>query len=274
MAFSFSKQRGPLPVRSMEALPVHKGRKFLVLGAAGGIGTTISELLQSQGAEIFVADLGDERVAALKQRLGCAGDVVDVMDPNSVASTVSSAIASLGALDGLANCVGIAEHCAPLETTREEWRRTFEINVYGLYDAARLVARHMIETGRSGAIVNIASEAGKRGHAETMLAYSASKAAVINMSRMLAEALAAHDINVNCVCPGSVRTPMLQDVARKFSGMTGQDQASIFESMISRQLERHVQPAEVAAVMSFLLSDGSMTIRGQAINVDGGDTPY
>lgn len=274
MAFSFSKDRGPLPIRPAQPLPLHSGKTYLVLGAAGGIGTAIAELLIAQGARIFVADLGAERVASLSQRLGCPGAVLDVMDPASVERVVSAAVTALGGLDGLANCVGIAEHYAPLDTTRQEWRRTFEINVFGVYNSARLVAGHMIETGRRGAIVNIASEAGKRGHSETMLAYSASKAAVINMTRMLSEALAAHDVNVNCLCPGSVATPMLHSVAEEFSRMTGQESDDIFASMVSRQLGRHIQPAEVAAAMSFLLSDGAMTIRGQAINVDGGDTPY
>ncbi|MGP4753718.1 SDR family NAD(P)-dependent oxidoreductase [Agrobacterium pusense] len=274
MSFTFGKQRGPLPIRDNRALPTHEGKKFLIVGAAGGIGAALSELLIAQGASIFVADLGEDRIEILTRRLSCNGGVIDVLDETSISATVNSAVAALGPLDGLVNCVGIAEHFPALDTSRKQWRRTFEVNVVGVYDACRMVAQHLIETGRKGAIVNIASEAGKKGHSETMLAYSASKAAVINMTRMLAEALASYDINVNCVCPGSVSTPMLEGVAEEFSEMTGQDKNSIFESMISSQLRRHVHPGEVAAVISFLLSDAATATRGQAINVDGGDTPY
>jgi NAD(P)-dependent dehydrogenase (short-subunit alcohol dehydrogenase family) len=274
MAFDLSAPRKPLPVREAPVLPLHAGKKFLVLGAAGGVGEVTADLLVRQGAEIHIADVSAERIKALAARLGCTGGTIDLSDSSSIESGVDAAIAGLGAIDGLVNCGAIAEHFPALETSRDGWRRTFEINVFGTYEAASLVASHMIAAGRRGAIVQIASEAGKRGHSETLLAYSASKAAVINMTRMLSEALAGHDINVNCVCPGSVATPMLRDVARHFSTMIDQTETEIFEAMVSRQLRRHVNPIEVASVMSFLLSDAATAIRGQAINVDGGDTPY
>ncbi|MBR9821699.1 MAG: SDR family oxidoreductase [Rhodobacteraceae bacterium] len=274
-AFTFSSEtRHPLPVRGGDPHPIHSGRRYLVLGATGGVGAQTCALLQAQGAQVFAVDLSPAKIAALTADLSIAGTTADISDETETAEAVARAIASLGGLDGLVNCIGIAEHFAPLDTTRDEWRRTMEINVIGGYEAAALVAKHMIAAGHPGAIVNIASEAGKKGHSETMLAYSVSKAAVISLTRMLSEALAPHDINVNCLCPGSVATPMLQDVAEQFSGMTGGDRADIFQSMISTQLHRHVQPAEVAGAISFLLSDAAMPIRGQAINVDGGDTPY
>lgn len=274
MAFDLSAPREPLPIRQAAVLPLHGGKKFLVLGAAGGMGEATAELLVRQGAQIHVADISEARIKALADKLGCAGSIVDATDSGSIKAGINAAVADLGVIDGLVNCSAIAEHFPALETSRDNWRRTFEVNVFGTYEAACAVARHMIANGQRGAIVHIASEAGKRGHSETLLAYSASKAAVINMTRMLSEALAAHDINVNCVCPGSVATPMLKDVARHFATLIDQTEDEIFAAMVSRQLRRHVDPSEVAAVMSFLLSDSAMTVRGQAINVDGGDTPY
>ena len=131
----------------------------------------------------------------------------------------------------------------------------------------------MSDAGTRGAIVSIASEAGKKGHKES-LAYSASKAGLISMTRILSEALADKDINVNCICPGGVATPMLREVSVAYSGVTSEPAAAIFDKMISQQLVRHLQPVEVARVVSFLLSDDAMLVRGQAVNADAGETPY
>ncbi|MGV3549326.1 SDR family NAD(P)-dependent oxidoreductase [Rhizobium sp.] len=274
MAFDLSPPRSSLPIREAAVTPVHAGRNVLVLGATGGIGSTTAELLIRQGARIHIADRNAQKVADLSEKLGCKGSVIDAADTDSIRQAVDGAIADLGRIDGMVNCIAIADHFPALDTPRDQWRRTFDINVFGAYEAACMVAAHMKAEGRPGAIVQIASEAGKKGHSETLLAYSASKAAVISLTRMLSEALAADDINVNCVCPGSVATPMLRDVARHFATIIDQGEDEIFEAMTSRQLRRHVQPLEVAGVMSFLLTEAAMTIRGQAINVDGGDTPY
>jgi NAD(P)-dependent dehydrogenase (short-subunit alcohol dehydrogenase family) len=131
----------------------------------------------------------------------------------------------------------------------------------------------MIEQGDGGAIVNIASNAGKVGY-PNMAAYNASKAAVISLTRSLASEWAEHGINVNAVCPGGVETPMLTDVARWIGEREGVDQAELLPMMMPAQLGRHVQPIEVGRVVAFLLSDDAAIIRGQSINVDGGDTPY
>jgi NAD(P)-dependent dehydrogenase (short-subunit alcohol dehydrogenase family) len=123
-----------------------------------------------------------------------------------------------------------------------------------------------------GAIVNIASNAGKVGF-PNMAAYNATKAAVINLTRSLAKEWAPK-INVNAVCPGSVATPMLMEVAENLEKSGVGEAKALFATMISTQLGRHVQPIEVGRVVAFLLSDAATIIRGQSINVDGGDTPY
>jgi NAD(P)-dependent dehydrogenase (short-subunit alcohol dehydrogenase family) len=199
---------------------------------------------------------------------------MDVGDSKSVAAGIEAAITQLGRIDGLVNCAAVAPHFGPLDTDRSEWRRIFDVNLFGAYQAASLVAKHLIGRRSPGAIVNVSSEAGKKGHSESLLAFSASMAGLISLTRMLSEALATHDINVNCVCPGSVATPMLREVAAHFSKMTGQPADDLFNSMISSQLRRHVDPFEVASVVSFLLGDDVIALRGQAINLDGGDTPY
>jgi NAD(P)-dependent dehydrogenase (short-subunit alcohol dehydrogenase family) len=131
----------------------------------------------------------------------------------------------------------------------------------------------MIEQGGGGAIVNIASNAGKVGY-PNMAAYNASKAAVISLTRSLAAEWAPHRINVNAVCPGGVETPMLEQVARWIGERQGLDPEALLGDMVPAQLGRHIQPLEVGRVVAFLLSERATIIRGQSINVDGGDTPY
>jgi NAD(P)-dependent dehydrogenase (short-subunit alcohol dehydrogenase family) len=120
--------------------------------------------------------------------------------------------------------------------------------------------------------VNIASNAGKVGY-PNMAAYNASKSAVINLTRTLA-AEWAPDINVNAVCPGGVLTPMLQHVADVVGSKIAENPDELIATMVPTQLNRHIQPREVGKVVAFLLSDAATIIRGQSINVDGGDTPY
>ena len=146
------------------------------------------------------------------------------------------------------------------------------MNLFGAYEASRL-AKSMIASGAHGAIVSVASEAGKKGHME-LLAYSASKAALINMTRVFSAVLAPHDINVNCVCPGGVATDMLRDVSVAYGRLVAAPADEVFSQLISSQLQRHIEPIEVARTISFLLSDDAVIIRGQAVSADGGDTPY
>jgi len=186
---------------------------------------------------------------------------------------VRSAESRLGRIDGLVNCAAIVVHADPLEVAWGDWEKTFRVNLFGAYEAARLVAMSMIAAGTRGAIVNVASEAGKKGHIDS-LAYSASKAALINMTRTLSAALARHDINVNCVCPGGVATDMLREVSVAYAKLVNAAPDEVFAQLVSSQLRRHIEPDEVARTISFLLSDDALIVRGQAVNADGGDTPY
>jgi NAD(P)-dependent dehydrogenase (short-subunit alcohol dehydrogenase family) len=273
--YSTSQHGRPIPVRSPEIFAVHRGKGIIVTGAAGGIGRAIAEHLLAQGAAVVVADLKEDAVAATVRALGTAshGVAMDLGSPESIAAGIAASEAKLGRIDGLVNCAAIVRHADPLEIPWDDWRRQFEVNLFGAYEASRLVARRMIAAGTRGAIVSIASEAGKKGHKES-LAYSASKAGLISMTRILSEALADRDINVNCICPGGVATPMLREVSVAYSGVTSEPAAAIFDKMISQQLVRHLQPIEVARIVSFLLSDDAMLIRGQAVNADAGETPY
>jgi NAD(P)-dependent dehydrogenase (short-subunit alcohol dehydrogenase family) len=233
-------------------------------------------LLAVEGARVALADIRPEALDAAVAATGSAEAFairLDLADPASIARAVATAEARLGRIDGLVNCAAIVVHADPLETAWADWERIFRVNLFGAYEASRLAAKSMIAAGAHGAIVSVASEAGKKGHMES-LAYSASKAALINMTRMLSAALAPHDINVNCVCPGGVKTDMLRDVAAAYGLLAGAPPEEVFPQLVSSQLLRHIEPTEVARTISFLLSDDAIIIRGQAISADGGDTPY
>jgi len=248
---------------------------MIVTGASGHLGRATAKLLGQQGAQVAVCDLEAARVEATVQELAPYGRFhtvpMDVAAVDGVADGVALAIERMGGVDGLVNCAAIVAHGDPLDVPRSDFESTFAVNVFGAYEVARRVARHMIDTGTHGAIVNVASEAGRKGHIDS-LAYSASKAALISVNRMLSETLHRHDINVNAVCPGGLETPMLHEVADAYSALTGDTPAQVFEAMKSDQIGRHLQPDEVARTISFLLSDEALLIRGQALNVDAGDT--
>ncbi len=265
-----------MPVRYPAVSKRHAGKAILVTGAAGGVGRATAELLAAEGARVALADIRPGPLEAAVAATGSADAFAvrfDLADPGSIAAAVAAAGERLGRLDGLVNCGAIVIHADPLATAWADWERIFRVNLFGAYEASRLVATSMIDSGVRGAIVSVASEAGKKGHMES-LAYSASKAALINMTRVLAAALAPHDINVNCVCPGGVATDMLRDVAVAYGRLAGSPPAEVFPQLVSSQLLRHIEPVEVARTISFLLSDEALIIRGQAISADGGDTPY
>jgi NAD(P)-dependent dehydrogenase (short-subunit alcohol dehydrogenase family) len=160
-----------------------------------------------------------------------------------------------------------------IEMSDRDWEVQFEVNSRAVSTCSRLAAKQMISQGKGGSIVNIASNAGKVGY-PNMAAYNASKAAVISLTRSHASEWAEHGINVNAVCPGGVETPMLTEVAEWIGEREGIDPEQLLPMMKPAQLGRHIQPIEVGRIVVFLLSDQAAIIRGQSINVDGGDTPY
>jgi NAD(P)-dependent dehydrogenase (short-subunit alcohol dehydrogenase family) len=274
--FSTRRPHWPLPLRRPKDFPLHAGKGFFVTGAAGGIGRATAARLAARGARVALADVrADALEAALATTFSADAFAVrlDAADPVSIADAVKTAESQLGRIDGLVNCAAIVIHSDPLEIAWADWEKIFRVNLFGAYEASRLVAKSMIGAGVRGAIVNVASEAGKKGHIDS-LAYSASKAALINMTRTLSATLAPHDINVNCVCPGGVATDMLREVAVAYGKLVDSAPDAVFAQLVSSQLVRHIEPEEVARTISFLLSDDALIVRGQALNADGGDTPY
>lgn len=266
------------PVTAATAYPVHAGAGIFVSGATGGIGRAIVQLLAEQGARIAAADIDTDRLRHLVTGLGgeAAGIYpvrLDLLDTDSISTAVTEATEALGAIDKLVNVAGVERMGSALELTKEVWDWHFGINVFGPFELSRQFARHLISRGAGGAIVNVASDAGKKGH-QDMAAYNASKAAVISLTRTLAEEWAPYGINVNAVTPGGVDTPMLHNVAHELSAMTGEPWEKILAATAAPQLGRHVATVEVARMVSFLLTNQVQATRGVSINIDGGELPY
>ncbi len=193
-------------------------------------------------------------------------------DPVAAAEAVLRVLEQFGRLDGAVNNAGIIQMNAAWDSSAQEWQAHFNVNVTGAYVIAQAVGQHLRNNG-GGAIVNVASNCGKVGY-PNMAAYNASKAALISLTRSLSGEWAHDKINVNAVCPGGVDTPMLGKVADWLSPRLEIPAKELLGNMGPAQLGRRIQPIEVGRVITFLLSDTAVIIRGQALSIDGGDTPY
>jgi meso-butanediol dehydrogenase/(S,S)-butanediol dehydrogenase/diacetyl reductase len=254
-----------------------EGKKILVTGAGQGIGRGIARAVAEAGADVGLLDLNEGPLAETAEHVEKASRtaqtfVADVTDADAVFTAIGAFIDRFGRLDGLVNNAGVIEMGPAIDVPRDRWDWQFGVNVWGLMNCCQLAARRMIDAG-GGAIVNIASNAGKVGYGN-MAAYNATKAAVINLTRTLSSEWSEHGINVNAVCPGGVDTPMLKGAADWVAQRIGMDAEELYGSMKPNLMPRHIQPIEVGRVVAFLLSDAAVIIRGQSINIDGGDTPY
>ncbi len=254
------------------------GKAVFVTGGGRGIGRGIAEALAEAGADVGVGDLrveGAQETARLVESRGrrALAVALDVTQEQSLEAAVLAMAATFGKLDGWVNNAGILRLDAALEAKAADFEAHMRVNAQAVLLGCQRAARRMIAQGGGGAIVNVASNAGKVGY-RSMAAYNASKAAVISLTRTLSLEWAEARINVNAVCPGGVDTPMLREVAEWLAPRRGLTADALHAQMKPGQMDRRIQPIEVGRVVAFLLSDAAAIIRGQSINVDGGDTPY
>ena len=252
-------------------------RCYLVTGAAGAIGAAIGQAIVDAGGSVMLLDIDAETAKTNAKQIdpnlqATAAAGCDVTHQVDAQIAVQTALERFGRLDGVVNNAGMIKMDAAWDATLADWQRHFEVNATGAFNLCRAVGDHLRGSG-GGAVVNMASNCGKVGYAN-MAAYNASKAAVISLTRSLSLEWAADNINVNAVCPGGVNTAMLDQVAQWLAPRLDTSAAALLADMGAAQLGRRIEPIEVGRVVAFLLSDDALIIRGQAINVDGGDTPY
>ncbi len=239
------------------------GRVALVTGAGSGIGRAICERLAKDGAKIGALDISAEAAIATVAGLGtdCMVLAADVRDPMAMRQAVDRLIAHFGPLDMAVNAAGVGASQWMVDTPIEVWERVMDICLKGVFVSTQAQARKMIEQGRPGVIVNLAStNAVQPG--EGLSAYCAAKAGVEMFSQVCALELAGKGIRVACVGPGLTDTPM---VARLLGNP--QARAAFLDNI---PLKRTAQPKDIAAAVAFLVSDEAGYITGQTLYVDGG----
>jgi meso-butanediol dehydrogenase/(S,S)-butanediol dehydrogenase/diacetyl reductase len=238
------------------------GMTALVTGAGRGIGRGVAEELVAAGAHVVAADIDLAAAQETSERLGDSSEAadVDVRDPASVERLLRSVTGTGRRIDILANVAGVLTISPVIDLPVQDWDRVMGVNARGVFLMCRAALPGMIDSG-GGAIINISSAAGKDGVAMAAH-YSASKFAVIGFTQSLAKEVAEFGIRVNAVCPGVVRTPMIDDVATAWK-------TSVDAMVTQWQLIKRTQDArEIGAAVVFLALMPSMT--GQSINVDGG----
>jgi len=236
------------------------GRCAVITGGAAGIGLACANLLVERGARVALLDR-DPAVVEVAASLGSGhlGVVADLRQLDSLQAAVNQAAASLGRIDYLVNSAGVALLDKALDVSENAWDTTLDINLKASFFVAQACARHMIEHG-GGRIVNLASQAAVIG-LDRHVAYCASKAAVVGMTKVLAMEWAPHGINVNAVSPTIVETALGK---KAWAGELGE------RTKLQIPVGRFAQPEEIAGLVLYLVSDAAKMITGENVVIDGG----
>jgi len=246
-----------------------RDRVALVTGAASGIGLATATLLAEMGVRVVAADLDAARGAAAAATLERAGHAVsfvraDVSAEDDVKALVKHLTDAHGRLDCAVNCAGVGGGDGlTAEYPQDRWDRIIDVNLRGTFLVLRHELAAMTSLGHGGAIVNVSSTLGLRGSANAS-AYSASKHAVLGITRTAAIEYAPHRIRVNAVCPGAIMTPLMSD----------QPPERQQEILAPQAMTRFGDPAEVAAAVVWLCSDQASFITGISMPVDAGSVAW
>ncbi|MCY4258996.1 MAG: glucose 1-dehydrogenase [Rhodobacteraceae bacterium] len=246
-------------------------RIALVTGGGSGIGQAVCEAFHREGAQVAVAD--NRRTAARETAAALSGRslavTMDVAEPASIRSGAAHVAATWGRIDILVNAAGIFNMASLDRITHADYRRQYDINVGGTLFACQAVVPFMQPNG--GAIINFASQAGRRGEANVSV-YCSIKAAVISITQSLALELASDRIRVNAVAPGVIDTPMWDHVDSQFAEYEDKPLGRKKQEVgMAVPMGYMGQPEDVADPCVFLASDDARYITGQTLNVDGGN---
>lgn len=244
--------------------------RVLITAGAGGIGLAMARAFHASGARVYVCDVDEaalERVEA--ELLGVLTRRCSIGDRDEVTAMVADAANRLGGIDVLVNNAGIGGPTAPLhELDPTEWDRVLRINLTGAFDVSRCAIPHLIGSGR-GVILNMSSAAGRFGYANRS-PYSASKWALIGLTKTLSLELGQYGVRVNAIAPGAVAGERAE---RVFEGRARASGRSIEEEkrlgMANQSLKQLVDPRDIGALAVFLASDAARSISGQVLPIDG-----
>jgi D-sorbitol dehydrogenase (acceptor) len=249
------------------------GKSALITGAARGIGKSFAEAYLREGASVAIADINLEGAQATAAELGSGAIAVemDVTKQDSIDAAVAKTIEAFGKIDILINNAALFTAAPIVEIRREDYDRVFEINVAGTLFTMQAVARHMIERGGGGKIINMASQAGRRGEA-LVAVYCATKAAIISLTQSAGLNLIEHGINVNAIAPGVVDGEHWDGVDAFFAKYEhkapGQKRKEVGEAVPFGRMGR---AEDLTGMAIFLASDEAEYIVAQTYNVDGGN---
>lgn len=229
------------------------GKVAVVTGAASGIGAATAALLEAEGATVVRLDVQE----------GEGVRRCDVSDRAQVATAVADVVTEHGGIDVLANVAGLVRFGRFEELTQQAWQLQLDVNLTGPFHTIQEALPSLIE--RKGCIVNVGSIAGLKGQAY-QLGYGASKAALINLTKGIAVEFASRGVRANCVCPGTVLTPLIVEVGKNLPA----DADPVLMARLNGVLPGLIDPSEVAEAIAYLASDAARSVTGEALVVDLG----
>jgi galactitol 2-dehydrogenase len=248
------------------------GKSALITGAARGIGRGFAAAFVAEGAQVAIADINLEAAQAAAAELGDAAYAVqiDVTDQAGIDAAVASVVSQAGKLDILVNNAALFDAAETVDITRDSFDRLYAVNVAGTLFTMQAAAAQMIKQGHGGKIINMASQAGRRGE-PLVLVYCSTKAAVISMTQSAGLDLIRHGINVNAIAPGVVDGAHWDHVDAMFAKLEnkkpGQKKAEVAAGVPAG---RFAVPADLTGMAVFLASPDADYIVSQTYNVDGG----